>query len=43
MTTVTTYAIRDERGTLGFTTDADGAERLSRAGMTVTAVTRSER
>lgn len=43
MSATTTYAIRDERGTLGFTTDPDGAERLSRAGMTVIAVTRSER
>ena len=42
MSATTTYAIRDERGTLGFTTDANGAERLSREGFRVTAATRGE-
>jgi len=39
MTARTTYAVRDGRGLVARVTDADRAERLSRAGLTVTAVT----
>jgi len=36
----TVYTVRDERGVCASVLDADRAERLSRAGLTVTAVTR---
>ena len=39
----TTYLIRDGRGNRAATHDADGAERLSRAGYRVTAVTEASR
>jgi len=40
MTVHTTYAVRDGRGLVAQVTDPDRAERLSRAGLVVTAVTR---
>ena len=36
----TVYTVRDDRGGMGVVTDAERAERLSRAGLRVTAVTR---
>ena len=36
----TVYAVRDGRGLVARVVDPDRAERLSRAGLTVTAVTR---
>jgi hypothetical protein len=39
MTTTTRYTIRDGRGIACETTDCEHAERLARAGLTVTAVT----
>jgi len=41
--TTTTYVIRDGRDVIDATTDAAGAERLSRAGYRVTAITRPDR
>jgi len=40
MTARTTYAVRDGRGLVARVADPDRAERLSRAGLVVTAVTR---
>jgi len=39
----TTYFVRDQRGNTAATHDADGAERLSRAGYRVTAITEASR
>lgn len=36
----TVYIVRDDRALVARVTDADRAERLSRAGLTVTATTR---
>jgi len=35
----TTYRVEDTRGVVDYLTDADRAERLSRSGYTVTAIT----
>mgnify|MGYP000733483488 CR=1 FL=1 len=41
--TETVYTVRDDRGGVHPVTDVDRAERLSRAGLTVTATTRGDR
>jgi hypothetical protein len=38
---ITTYRVADERGIIAFVTDTELVGRLSRAGLRVTAVTRS--
>jgi hypothetical protein len=39
----TTYVVRDDRGCASLVLDADRAERLSRAGLRVTAHTEAQR
>jgi len=38
-TAITTYRVEDERGIVDYLSDSERAERLSRSGYTVTAIT----